>query len=167
MMSQCEWCPLRGRIPGLCDHQVRDKPELCTYTNPAAAEYQAGLVWKVCGFNPFSIDPPDWLPPLPANLFGQAAPRTAPPPAHAPERARSARLERARMIATLVKECPDRGDELPESEQPECNCPLQRLRTCGAGRGEVPGRVDERDCHVCAGERVEDSRGLPDPRPPS
>jgi hypothetical protein len=146
----CGHCPrVRFGLRGRCDGQAN--PTLCRHTDPAAPQYHAGLVWKVCGFYPGHPEAPDWLPPLDGFTPAQVAAKAL---ALDPRPAPSGRLAQARELARLVAECPHRGDELPEDQQPQCNCPLRRLRACQAGRGEVSGRVTELDCHDCASGRL-------------
>ena len=43
------------------------------------------------------------------------------------------------LVLSAVRECPDRGEVLPHTQQPECGC--AELTRCHAGRGTEPGRV--------------------------
>jgi hypothetical protein len=50
-------------------------------------------------------------------------------------------------VLAAVARCPDRGDVLPVSLQPECGC--AELTRCRAGLGAVPGSVTTADCVRC------------------
>ena len=56
-------------------------------------------------------------------------------------------------LRDAVLACPDRGDVLPVSLQPECGGGGE-LSECRAGKGTVPGRVTLRDCLNCRSEAL-------------
>jgi hypothetical protein len=52
-----------------------------------------------------------------------------------------------RAILAAIVACPDRGEVLPHTQQPECGC--AELTRCRAGKGATPGSVTTTDCVVC------------------
>jgi glycosyltransferase involved in cell wall biosynthesis len=50
---------------------------------------------------------------------------------------------------SCVRECPDRGNVLPISMQPEGCSKCGEKSECRSGKGEIPGRVSLRECLEC------------------
>src|SRR5579883_1497621 len=55
-------------------------------------------------------------------------------------------------VLAAISSCPDRGNVLPPSQQPECGC--SELSECRAGRGRTPGLVTLPDCVACVISRL-------------
>jgi hypothetical protein len=54
----------------------------------------------------------------------------------------------ARVLAS-IRDCPDRGDVFPHTQQPGCGC--AELTACRAGKGRDPGKATTADCMRCQG----------------
>jgi hypothetical protein len=60
----------------------------------------------------------------------------------------------ARVLAS-IRDCPDRGDVFPHTQQPGCGC--AELTECrgGKGPGRDPFRVTTADCLRCKAEELD------------